>query len=80
MKKLAMVAFLAMMTAGFSASAFGGLAREGEQNFFYYFGTPCASPCAAPAPTCAPVNPCRPMCPPPPCPVKCCPPIIGIFG
>ena len=80
MKKLAMVAFLAIMTAGFSASAFGGLAREGEQNFFYYFGTPCASPCAVVTPPCAPVAPpCKPMCVRP-CQPVCCPPIIGIFG
>ena len=63
MKTLATFAFLAVMAVGVSGANASSLAGEGRQNFYYYFGTPCAcgapvvaaveAPCAV-----APVNPC----------------------
>lgn len=67
MKALATVAFLAVLTAGFSANA----SNVGLQNFFYYFGTPC--PCAMVAPTC------EPTCAPAPVEPTCCPGVNGFI-
>ncbi|MBY0501461.1 MAG: hypothetical protein K2P93_05610 [Alphaproteobacteria bacterium] len=73
MKTLTTFAFVVMVAISMStaASAYGGLRMEGVQNFMYYFGAPCPTPCAmVPAP-CA--VPCAMPCPIP------CPEIHGIF-
>lgn len=60
MKTLATFAFLAVMAVGVSGANASSLAGEGRQNFYYYFGTPCACGMTAVAAPCAvaPVNPC----------------------
>ncbi len=78
MKTVTTFVFLAMLTVGASSNA-AGLWSEGRQNFFYYFGAPCATTCATPAPCAAPVVTCKPMCPPAPCMITCCPEVRGIF-
>jgi hypothetical protein len=79
MKKLTTLAFLAVMTLGVTgADAHMGMRMEGVQNYMYYFGAPCPTPCAvAPAPCAVEPAPC--MAPVSPCAPVCCPPIHGIF-
>lgn len=55
MKTLATFAFLAVMVVGISG-ADASLRNEGRQNFYFYFGTPCAYA----VPTM--VSPCDPCC------------------
>jgi hypothetical protein len=81
MKTLTTFALAAIMIASISgASASMGLRNEGVQNYMYYFGAPCATPCAVePAPCALPCAPEPTCCPPEPVCMKCCPAIHGIF-
>ena len=79
MKTLTTFAFAALMVFSISgeANASSALRMEGVQNYMYYFGAPCPTPCAMqPAPCAVEPAPCamEPVCQP-----VCCPPIHGIF-